>query len=263
MSSGSALRETSVSIHGCPFTIAHLSDLHDRSFNAAADSLRRRRPDIICVTGDFVNARRRPETEVAANARFILPFFEMCSGIAPTFVSLGNHEWMLTPSDMKHILGTGVTVTDDSFVRYRGAVIGGLSSSLVSRYRSEVVDAGLSERFPYPGAAGLTSRMDPDIGWLDEFCLQDGYRILLCHHPEYYGRYLSGRKLSLVLSGHAHGGQIRLFGRGLYAPGQGILPKLTEGVHFGRLIVSRGLSNNSIIPRLFNPPEIVYIRPEI
>ena len=80
--------------------------------------------------------------------------------------------------------------------------------------------------------------------------------------PEYYERYLSGRELSLVLSGHAHGGQIRLFGRGLYAPGQGILPKLTEGVHFGRLIVSRGLSNNSVVPRVFNPPEIVYIRPE-
>ena len=262
MSARRALRETSVSIRGCPFTIAHLSDLHDRPFDAAAESLRRSRPDIICVTGDFVNARRRPEEEVAANARFILPFFEMCSGIAPVFVSLGNHEWMLTESDMRRIRGTGVTVLDDRYVLYRGAVIGGLSSSLVSRYRSEVVNAGLSERFPYPGAAGITSRMEPDLSVLDGFCSQEGYRILLCHHPEYYERYLSGREFSLVLSGHAHGGQIRLFGRGLYAPGQGILPKLTEGVHFGRLIVSRGLSNNSIVPRVFNPPEIVYIRPE-
>ena len=262
MSARRALRETSVSIRGCPFTIAHLSDLHDRPFNATAESLRRSRPDIICVTGDFVNARRRPEEEVAANARFILPFFEMCSGIAPVFVSLGNHEWMLTESDMRRIRGTGVTVLDDRYVLYRGAVIGGLSSSLVSRYRSEVVNAGLRERFPYPSAAGITSRMEPDLSVLDGFCSQEGYRILLCHHPEYYERYLSGRELSLVLSGHAHGGQIRLFGRGLYAPGQGILPKLTEGLHFGRLIVNRGLSNNSVVPRVFNPPEIVYIRPE-
>ena len=262
MSARRAMRETSVSIRGCPFTIALLSDLHDRPFDAAAESLHRIRPDIICVAGDFVNARRRPKEEVAANARYILPFFEMCSGIAPVFVSLGNHEWMLTESDLRHIRATGASVLDDSYVRYSGAVIGGLSSSLVSRYRSEVVKAGLSERFPYPGAAGVTSRMEPDIALLDEICAQDGYRILLCHHPEYYERYLSGREFSLVLSGHAHGGQIRLFGRGLYAPGQGILPKLTEGVHFGRLIVSRGLSNNSIVPRLFNTPEIVYIRPE-
>ena len=66
---------------------------------------------------------------------------------------------------------------------------------------------------------------------------------------------------SLVLSGHAHGGQVRLFGRGLYAPGQGLLPRYTEGVHFRRLAVSRGLSNTQLVPRLFNPPEIVYLLP--
>ena len=63
----------------------------------------------------------------------------------------------------------------------------------------------------------------------------------------------------LILSGHAHGGQIRLFGRGLFAPGQGIFPKYTSGIH-GSMIISRGLSNTGgMIPRLFNRREIVYI----
>ena len=263
MSARRALRETSVSIRGCPFTIAHLSDLHDRPFDAAAESLRRSRPDIICVTGDFVNARRRPEEEVAANARFILPFFEMCSGIAPVFVSLGNHEWMLTESDMRRIRGTGVTVLDDRYVLYRGAVIGGLSSSLVSRYRSEVVNAGLRERFPYPSAAGITSRMEPDLSVLDGFCSQEGYRILLCHHPEYYERYLSGRELSLVLSGHAHGGQVRLpFIGPVYSPSQGLFPKYTSGLYKEgntQMYVSRGIGNG-IAPLRFNDgPELAVI----
>jgi predicted MPP superfamily phosphohydrolase len=48
-------------------------------------------------------------------------------------------------------------------------------------------------------------------------------------------------------------------GRGLYAPGQGIFPKYTSGIH-ANMIISRGLSNTAgFIPRLFNPREIVYI----
>ena len=72
---------------------------------------------------------------------------------------------------------------------------------------------------------------------------------------------LRDRNIDLVLSGHAHGGQIRLLGRGLYAPGQGILPAYTGGLHsgpHGKLLISRGLSNTALpVPRLFNPPEIV------
>lgn len=50
--------------------------------------------------------------------------------------------------------------------------------------------------------------------------------------------------IDLVLSGHAHGGQIRLFGQGLFAPGQGILPKYTSGVH-ENMIISKGLANTA------------------
>jgi predicted MPP superfamily phosphohydrolase len=62
-----------------------------------------------------------------------------------------------------------------------------------------------------------------------------------------------------VLSGHAHGGQIRIFGQGLFAPGQGILPRYTAGLHDGRLLISRGMANHTIIPRLFNPPEMLTV----
>ena len=66
-----------------------------------------------------------------------------------------------------------------------------------------------------------------------------------------------------MLSGHAHGGQVRLPGiGGLFAPGQGILPRLTSGVHARgetRLVVSRGLGNSAFPLRVFNPPEIVTV----
>ena len=255
-------RETFYAVHGCPFTVALLSDLHDKAFDEIAASLRRVRPEVICVTGDFVNAKKRDREHVVGGARNILPFFEMCAASAPTFVSLGNHEWPLTDEDFELIRATGVLTLDNRYVQYRNAAIGGLTSSMVTLFRREVAEAGMLYQFPYPRAAGITSLLAPDVDWLEEFGAFPGPKVLLCHHPEYFEPYLRSRGLTMVLSGHAHGGQIRLFGHGLYAPGQGLLPRLTQGVQFRRLVISRGLSNTSVIPRVFNPPEIVYIQPE-
>ena len=62
-----------------------------------------------------------------------------------------------------------------------------------------------------------------------------------------------------MVSGHAHGGQWRIFGRGVFAPGQGLFPKYTSGIHDGRLVISRGLKKSGTIPRIFNSPELVII----
>ena len=74
------------------------------------------------------------------------------------------------------------------------------------------------------------------------------------------GVFVSENNLNLVLSGHAHGGHWRLFGRGVYAPGQGLFPKYTAGVVDGVCVISRGLGDHTSIPRLFNEPELVMIR---
>lgn len=63
-----------------------------------------------------------------------------------------------------------------------------------------------------------------------------------------------------MLSGHAHGGQIRILGRGVFSPGQGLFPKYTKGIYEGRLVVSAGCSNTASIPRWGNPCEVVAIR---
>jgi predicted MPP superfamily phosphohydrolase len=74
---------------------------------------------------------------------------------------------------------------------------------------------------------------------------------------------LCDRKIDLVLSGHAHGGQWRFLGQGILSPGQGLFPKYTSGVHegrYGRMIISRGLSNPyKAVPRFGNPCELVYV----
>ena len=247
--------------YNTPLRIALLADLHDREFGRITDSLKAHKPDMICIAGDVVH-RVDTQTErlVIHQTKYVFPFLNASAEIAPTFMSLSNHEWTLCDEDIEVMTETGVTILDNSFVQYKDVVIGGLSSADVTAYREYRRDK--PERYPNWDYGDRPDATEPDVAWLDDFCKQDGYNILLCHHPKYRDRYLKDISIDLVLSGHAHGGQIRVFGRGLFAPGQGILPKYTSGVH-GNMIISKGLANTAgMIPRLFNPREVVYIEPK-
>lgn len=203
----------------------------------------------------------------------VLPFLKSCAEIAPTYLSLGNHKYILCENDLRLISSTGVTVLNNTFISLGSACIGGLSSIHVTDYRRRVVDN--SDHYPrmeqikeqLSGAEGIrtASVHIPDTAWLENFTNLSGYHILLCHHPEYF--YHIPDSIELVLSGHAHGGQWRYWspktGRmeGVFAPGQGLWPKLTSGVYDERLVVSRGLENIARIQRINNPVEVVFVEP--
>lgn len=258
------MQETFYTVPGFPLSAALVSDLHERPFDAVLASLKRERPDLICVTGDFVYGRPAKEGLKIVEAG-VLPFFSACASIAPCFVSLGNHEWMLTDEELSLIRETGAVPLHNAYTVFAhgGArlVIGGLSSSQVSAYRLMLAE-GFDPARARAKVLNRFLRLAPSLDWLDAYCAESGYHLLLCHHPEYYPRYLRERKIELILSGHAHGGQIRLFGQGLFAPGQGLFPKLTSGVTDGRLVISRGLANRQKVPRLWNPTELVYVSGE-
>ena len=236
-------------------TIAIISDTHNTAQMPVIRSLKKHRPDIIAVTGDFlIGYRSKNDVLLTESQKNVLPLFEACVSVAPTYVSLGNHERIICDEDIDQIRKTGTVVVDNSWAVHNGLAIGGLTSAITSNFRK-----GTKER--YTNTTKLKGGLKPDTSWLDAFEGSKGYRILLCHHPEYYPTYLYSRDIDLILCGHTHGGQIRLFGRGLYSPGQGWFPKYTGGVYDGKLVVSRGLANTAKpIPRLFNPTEIVYVK---
>lgn len=247
--------------YNVPLKICLLSDIHDKPFDEITISLKNNKPDLIAVAGDIIN-RIRLDTDVAVMKRtpYALDFLKACVQISPTFFSLGNHEWMLSEQDKQIIRDCGVHLVDNNWESFGEMLIGGLTSSGAVAY--ENFRRNRSEAYPYWHYFNAPQRHEPKLDWLDEFEKLPGYKLLLCHHPEYQPKYLSTRKIDLILSGHAHGGQIRIFGQGLFAPGQGIFPGYTSGVH-GNMIISRGLANTAhAVPRLFNRREIVYIIPE-
>ncbi len=207
--------------------LAVAPDLHSSPFDDVLEEFAR--CDAVLVPGDLVDRHRRNN----GNAR---RFLETVPEIVPVFYSLGNHERKYRKRDewLGLVARSRVCLLDNDMVRFHGLCIGGLSS-----------------------AEG-----EPDTAFLDRFEREAGWRLLLCHHPEVYRDYVSGRKIDLTLCGHAHGGQIQIRGRGLYAPGQGLFPRLTDGLYDnGKMLLSRGMTNGAKprIPRISNPCELIIL----
>ncbi|MBQ7161696.1 MAG: metallophosphoesterase [Clostridia bacterium] len=171
-------------------------------------------------------------------------FLREASKVCPVFFSIGNHEMKCGFDVTAEAERCGASVLDNSSAEFNGVIIGGLTTG-------------------YPKLEKQThfkKSPPPDLEWLERFSALPGYKLLLCHHPEYYARYIRRLPVDLTVSGHAHGGQWRFFGRGVFAPGQGIFPKYTSGMYEGRLIVSRGVGNPHFIPRINNKPEVIVIK---
>lgn len=231
--------------------LAVVSDLHSRKPHEVIMAVSKTRPDAICIAGDLTEAL--DGTMDGKNEYGFAALRALCA-IAPTFYAPGNHEIgashrhmrkyppqegrvRITPENRARILSSGVHFLDNTYDKWQGIAIGGLGSGM------------------------LEPDGKPRVADLDGFIAHDGFKVLICHHPEYYDKYLRDRDMDLVISGHAHGGQWRVFGRGVYAPDQGLFPKYTSGVHEDRLVISRGTANTaSPIPRFFNPREVVCIR---
>lgn len=209
-----------------PLTLALVSDLHDGPFEDVLPVLAQ--CDAILIVGDLVDRH-------SGGYLNAVRFLEMAPDLAPTFYALGNHERKFKRRDLywPHVENSRVTVLDDSFTSFGGIVLGALSSRRDAK---------------------------AEIPFVAQMEKQPGFRLLMCHHPEYFRRHLLGRNIDLTIAGHAHGGQVRIGRQGVYAPGQWLFPRLTSGFYFGdRLLVSRGMTNATWAPRINCPCELIVL----
>lgn len=232
------------------FRILQISDLHNCAYSKnncqLLKSIRNAHPDIIAITGDMIDSRKtKPEVALSLAKELVK--------IAPCYYVTGNHEARLKEKAedfIKELQASGVVFLDNK-------------TENITRENENILLLGVEDPFHHWSSEDYQKSdiMDENLRKLTSEN-EKGFRILLSHRPELFENY-SNFNIDLALTGHAHGGQIRLpLVGGLFAPCQGFFPKLTSGKHTKgntTLIVSRGLGNSSFPLRLFNPPEIVIV----
>lgn len=231
------------------YKILQISDLHNKKFGDNQDVLIQKMksidPDIIAITGDLIDSK-------SYDAEVSMQLIREMVKKYPVYFVTGNHEqWSGKYNSLeKELKKYGVNVLRNEHVGIR-------------KGEQEINLLGIDD--PEFG----TGNRDEGNIIIDEIkkakieMQPDRYNVLLSHRPEFIKEYTNER-LDLVLSGHAHGGQVRLpFIGGLVAPNQGVLPKYTAGLYVEQntsMVVSRGLGNSIIPQRILNRPEIVVVQ---
>ncbi|SCC28504.1 Phosphoesterase [Bacillus mycoides] len=202
-------------------------------------------PDIIVITGDLIDSK-------SYDAEISLQVIRELVTEYPVYFVTGNHEqWSGKYNSLeKELKKYNVTVLRNEHVS-------------IQKDGQEINLLGIDDPEFTSGNRDEEHIVKSEIRKAKDGMHSDGFKVLLSHRPEFFEEY-ADEKVDLVLSGHAHGGQVRLpFIGGLVAPNQGILPKYTAGLYEKQntsMIVSRGLGNSIIPQRVFNRPEIVVVQ---
>jgi len=225
----------------------HLGRLVPASFLAAAvEHARRLEPDLVALTGDYVDAGT---DFIAEAARLLAP---LRRGAVPVVAVLGNHDWYACGSTVRRALeDVGIPVIDN-----RRLFLDGRTRCLDAspRSRSALCLAGL-------GDLG-EDRIDPAVALAD---LPEAMpRLVLAHNPDSAERpeVRQGPRIDLLLSGHTHGGQVRLPIVGTPVTMSRHGSKYAGGFVRGPacpVIVSRGVGMTVVPVRWGVPPEVVRI----
>lgn len=212
--------------------ILFLSDLHSEVFYDLHSLIIDEKIDYVFITGDLFDLS---EENGSDNWDELLFNLREISYKAPIYCSLGNHEIQYSTIEyVKNKLEkNNINLLDDNWVELDGFYVYGFTP---------------------------TDRHVPPKTEVANFPENSNKTIVLCHKPLDYVNCISQYSPAITLSGHNHGGQWRFFGRGLYAPDEGIFPKYTSGFYFDdKLLVSRGLGNKCGVPRINNKPQVIIL----
>lgn len=229
------------------YKIAHISDFHNTTSKKLVKNIINKingnNADIVVITGDLIDSRRT-NTKVAIE--FIIDLLKT----NVVYYVPGNHESRIQEYDKfkKEIINLGVKILDNK-------------TEVLKKEESKINLLGIKDpAFVYEYILDEHLIVKGEIESLEYD--KKLYTILLSHRPERIKTYVE-QNIDLVLTGHAHGGQIRLpLVGGIIAPVQGFFPKYTEGVHKENnttMVISRGIGNSLFPFRVNNRPELLFI----
>jgi predicted MPP superfamily phosphohydrolase len=228
---------------GCRIVV--LSDLHGAEFGEGNadlfETVADQAPDYIFYLGDLEDRYRGPTPGYAEEVA------DGLSAIAPVYYVTGNHEWAIgdVPALKKRLEAHGMTVLDNRYVQ-------------LERGGDTIVLAGIDD------PNGYADQMTPEELAAQIYANEgDPFWLLLAHRNDRFADEYSLLGADLVLSGHGHGGIIRLpFTDGLLSTDRTFFPSYTAGLYEENgsvLFVTRGLGNSGPSFRLFNRPEVAVV----
>ncbi len=234
--------------------LAVLADLHNcmcgdggRQLFTAIEG---EKPDIVIIAGDMVDAKERPDPYET------MKVLKLIHDHYPVIYGMGNHE-------KKVLEGRYLQKIRKSFKK-------GLKEAdlrILSNSYKYLADTGIKVSCLDLPMSYFGRIKDPElgVGQMKEYLgdIDKGYfNILIAHDPQYFDTY-SQYGPDLVLSGHMHGGVIRIpFLGGLVSPKLRLFPEYDAGLfekNNTKMIISRGLGMHTIHLRINNPPELVIV----
>jgi len=238
------------------YHIVHLSDLHNAEFGTDNEQLigviKQLKPDIILITGDMIVGK--PDTDVTTAVKVTNA---LCQ-IAPVYYSMGNHELRVSLyenvyGDMWQQFLGGISEDVHLLLDEKSTIIKGNDS--IQLYGLSLTPA-LYKRLKH------TPMPEDYLTTLFGECDNQGYHIFMAHNPDYFPDYAAWGA-NLTLSGHVHGGMIRIpILGGALSPMIHFFPKYDKGLFENNgkyMILSGGLGNHTFKFRVNNLPEVVFI----
>ena len=245
-----------------------LADLHNRTFGTNNTRLIKRidalAPDFILAAGDIINKK---------NACYPGGAFELLDQLSDRykiFFAYGNHEQRMEQIGKK--LSSDRTSEENALyttwiefknrLRRKDVIFLDNESVTMELRNTKIKISGVSLGHEY---FKFNDHKTMDPGYLQSLlgpASKELYQLLIAHNPVYFTDYADWGA-DLTLSGHLHGGMMRLPGiGGVISPQARFFPKYDSGIfhHDNRqMVVSRGLGSHSVMPRIFNIPELVSI----
>lgn len=237
-------------------TAVVLADLHNKCFGKDNEKLMKKireiQPDMVLIAGDMLNAK--PGADFSQTAEFL----KRLADEYRIFYGIGNHEHRL--SLYPHVYGT---MYEDYWKAVKHENICVLVNEKLELEKSGIaifgsqIDKRFYKRFKIQHME--TEYLRKLLGEPKQNC----FNILLAHNPDYFENYADWGA-DLVLSGHVHGGIVRLpFLGGVLSPACRLFPKYDGGLFkqgSTAMLLSRGLGTHTIPVRLFNPGELHVVR---
>lgn len=236
-----------------------LTDLHQNRFGKKNEKLikhiRNCNPDAILIAGDMITSSNVRKHDIA------LSLIRELALEYKIYYAPGNHELKWKKASMVYHTGylEYTEVLDKIGVSYLDN-----DSVMIKKGHDLLQIVGLNLSLDYYNKGGEPKTLtQEDLNTMIPSADQNSYTILLAHVPDYFEEYVDWGA-DLIVSGHNHGGIMRLWKiGGVISPRYQLFPKYDAGVFQKRssvMILSRGLGTHTIPVRIFNRPELVCLQ---